>query len=112
MQIAATLALLLMVSGPTQAGSDSPDSSPIRLAQATPTDSAHTLVTPNASNPGQAGQTVQLPGGGAGVTTGGTSNYQTVGTPGGGSAVMVPSGGGTSAVMGSGGQTGTTSTPR
>jgi hypothetical protein len=81
------------------------------LAQAAPQDSAHTLVTPNAPDPGRAGQVVQLPQGGAGVTTGGTANYQTLGMPG-GNAVMVPNSGGTSGVMGSGGRIGTVNTPR
>ena len=95
--LAATMALAMMTG--------------VALAQATPQDSAHTLVTPNASDPGRAGQVVQLPQGGIGVTTGGTANYQTMGTPG-GSAIMVPSGGGTSSVIGSGGGSGTVNTPR
>jgi hypothetical protein len=53
-------------------------------------DSAHTRFTPNAPDAGRSGQVVQLPQGGIGVTTGGTSRYQTLATPGGGSAVAVP----------------------
>jgi hypothetical protein len=79
----------------------------IAAAQVTPKDSAHTLVTPNAPDPGRSGQVVQLPQGGVGVTSGGTAGYQTLGTPG-GSGVAVPNGGGTSSVIGSGGRSGTT----
>lgn len=105
MQTTALLALLLMCSSPVPAGSGR-----IYLAQATPPDSAHTLFTPNAPDPGRPGQVYQLPQG-AGVSTGGTANYQTLGTPG-GSAVVVPNDGGTSNVIGPGGQTGTVNTPR
>ena|ERR1700677_838907 len=68
-------------------------------------DSAHTLFTPNAPDSGRPGQTVQLPQGGVGVTTGGTSHYQTLATPGGGSAVAVPNGVGSSNVIGTGSRT-------
>jgi hypothetical protein len=95
--LAATMALAMMTG--------------LAFAQATSQDSAHTLVTPNAPDPGRAGQTVQLPQGGFGVTTGGTANYQTMATPS-GSAVVVPNGGGTSSVIGSGGGSGTVTTPR
>jgi hypothetical protein len=98
MQTAAILALLLTFSGQTS------------LAQATPPDSAHTLFTPNAPDPGRPGQVYQLPQG-TGVTTGGTANYQMLETPG-GSAIVVPNGNGTSTVIGPGGQTGTVNTPR
>ncbi|HEV7580736.1 MAG TPA: hypothetical protein VGO77_10065 [Mycobacterium sp.] len=83
----------------------------ITLAQAEKQDSAHTLVTPNAPDPGRAGTVVQLPQGGTGVTTGGISHYQTLATPG-RSATMAPNGGGTSAVVGAGGRTSTVNTPR
>jgi len=73
-------------------------------------DSAHTLFQPNAPAAGQAGQPVQLPQGGTGVTTGGTPYYQTYGTPG-GSGVAVPNGN-TSTVTGSGGRDGVVTTPR
>jgi hypothetical protein len=75
-------------------------------------DSAHTLLQPNAPDPGRSGQIVQLPQGGIGITTGGTSNYQTLSMPGGGSALMFPNGGGMSTVIGSSGMSGTVSTPR
>jgi hypothetical protein len=81
----------------------------ISIAQ--PKDSAHTLVIPNAPASGRAGTVVPLSQGGVGVTTGGTANYQTLGTPN-GSGVMVPGGGGTSAVIGSGGRAGSVTTPR
>jgi opacity protein-like surface antigen len=71
-------------------------------AAQTPQDSAHTVLPPATPDPGRAGRVVQLPGGGQGVTTGGTANYQTLGTPGGGSAVMVPNGAGSASVIGSG----------
>ncbi len=83
----------------------------ITLAQAAPQDSAHTLFTPNAPDPGRAGVVVQLPQGGSGITTGGTAGYQTLATPN-GSATMVPNGGGTSTVIGSGSRSGTVNTPR
>ena len=83
----------------------------IALAQAPALDSAHTLFTPNAPDPGRAGMVVQLPQGGTGVTTGGTANYQTLATPNGG-GIMVPNGSGTSAVLGAGGRSGTVNTPR
>jgi hypothetical protein len=83
----------------------------ITLAQAAAPDSAHTVFTPNAPDPGRAGAVVQLPQGGTGVTTGGTSHYQTLATPN-GSATMVPNGNGTSAVIGAGNRTGTVNTPR
>ncbi len=106
MQTTATIALLAMFSGSIQ-----PVSAQIQLAQATtPTDPAHTLVQPNAPDPGRAGQIVQLPQGGTGVTTGGTSHYQTYGTPG-GSGVAVPNGN-TSSVTGAGGRAGTTTQQR
>jgi hypothetical protein len=110
MKTTAAIALLLMFSGSAQAGSNQPDYGQIRLAQAPPTDSAHTLFTPNAPDPGRAGQTYQLPQGGIGTSTGGTAKYQTLETPG-GSAVAVPNGGGTSNVIGSGGRAGTVTTP-
>jgi hypothetical protein len=81
----------------------------IASAQVTPQDSAHTLVTPNAPASGRSGQVVQLPQGGVGVTSGGTTGYQTMGTPG-GSGVMVPSGGSASTLIGSGGHSGTVTT--
>lgn len=105
MQTTAILALFLMLSAPVR-----PDPGRLYLAQATPPDSAHTLFTPNPPDPGRVGQIYQLPQG-AGVSTGGTANYQTLGTPG-GSAVVVPNDGGTSNVIGPGGQTGTVDTPR
>jgi hypothetical protein len=68
-------------------------------------DSAHTLFTPNAPDAGRSGQVVHLPQGEIGVTTGGTSRYQTLATPGGGSAVAVPNGDGSSNVIQTPGRT-------
>jgi hypothetical protein len=106
-----TIALLAAFSAPIQGGANlsgyAPDHlMPVRLMQV---DSAHTLFTPNAPDPGRAGQVYQLPQGGFGVTTGGTSHYQTLEMPGGGSAVAVPNGNNTSTVFGSGGRLGMTS---
>jgi hypothetical protein len=103
----AAIALFVMFAGPFPAGSQAPTPGHVWLAQA---DSAHTLFTPNAPDPGRSGQTVQLPQGGLGVTTGGTANYQPRGTPN-GSAIAVPNGNNTSSVIGPGGQIGTTSAP-
>jgi hypothetical protein len=105
MKTAAILALFPMFSGPMHA-----DSGRLYLAQATSPDNAHTIFTPNAPDPGRVGQVYQLPQG-AGVSTGGTANYQTLGTPG-GSVVVVPNGNGTSSVIGPGGKTGAVNTPR
>jgi hypothetical protein len=57
------------------------------------------------------GQTVQMPSG-TGVTTGGTQGYQTLTTPGGGSAIVVPNGNGTSTVIKSDGTIETIPTPK
>jgi hypothetical protein len=57
------------------------------------------------------GQTVQTPSG-TGVTTGGTSGYQTMTMPGGGSAIVVPNGNGTSTVIKSDGTIETIPTPK
>jgi hypothetical protein len=97
-----TIALLVAFCGPMQAGSNLPDPNQIQLVGA---DSAHTLFTPNAPDPGRAGQIYQLPQGGLGVSTGGTSHYQTLVTPG-GSAIAVPNGNNTFDVIGTGGRAG------
>jgi len=46
------------------------------------------------------------------VTTGGTQGYQTMTTPGGGSAIVVPNGNGTSTVIKSDGSIETIPTPK
>ena len=99
-----TIALLAAFSGPMQAGPSIGSDQLLRVA-----DSAHTLFTPNAPDPGRAGQVYQLPQGGFGVTTGGTSHYQTLGMPG-GSGVVVPKGN-TASFFGSGGRVGTGQIP-
>jgi hypothetical protein len=109
-----TIALLAAFSAPVQGGPDLSGHAPVRLMQPVllmPVDSAHTLFTPNAPDPGRAGQIYQLPQGGMGVTTGGTSHYQTLEMPGSGSAVAVPNGNSTATVFGSGGRLGTSSVP-
>jgi hypothetical protein len=82
----------------------------VALAQPSPPASYRTTVPPAAPPAGRAGQPVQLQGGGQGVTTGGTANYQTLGTPGGGSAVMVPNGAGSASVIAPGHSAGTVAT--
>jgi hypothetical protein len=99
-----TIALLVAFSGPMQAGAAVGGNQRLLVA-----DSAHTLFTPNAPDPGRAGQIYQLPQGGFGVTTGGTSHYQTLGMPG-GSGVVVPNGD-TASFFGSGGRVGTRQIP-
>jgi hypothetical protein len=99
-----TIALLAAFSGPMQAGPSAGSDQLLLVA-----DSAHTLFTPNAPDPGRAGQIYELPQGGFGVTTGGTSHYQTLGTPG-GSGITVPNGN-TSSFIGSGGRIGIAQTP-
>jgi hypothetical protein len=103
-----TLALLVSFSGPMQGTPAQAGSDQIQLVRA---DSAHTLFTPNAADPGRSGQIYQLPQGGIGVTTGGTSHYQTLVMPGGGSGVAVPNGGNSYSFMGSGGRAGTGNIP-
>ena len=99
-----TIALLAAFTGPMQAAPSVGSDQLLLVA-----DSAHTLFTPNAPDPGRAGQVYQLPQGGFGVTTGGTSHYQTLGMPG-GSGVVVPNGD-TASVFGSRGRVGTGQIP-
>ncbi|HEY0184784.1 MAG TPA: hypothetical protein VGC09_18440 [Rhodopila sp.] len=100
--LSTTIALLVAVSGALPAGPGRSDNSQVLRVRL---DSAHTLFSPNAPDPGRAGQLFELPQGGVGVTTGGTAQYQTFGTPGGG-GVAVPNGNGTASVIGSGGRAG------
>lgn len=68
-----------------------------------------TDTTPPARSPaGQVTPTQQGPG----VTTGGTTSYQTIQTPGGGSAIVVPNGNGTSTIIHSDGRIETVPTPK
>jgi len=66
-------------------------------------------TTPPARSP--AGQVTSTPQG-PGVTSGGTNSYQTITTPGGGSAIVVPNGSGTSTIIHSDGKIETVPTPR
>ena len=100
-----TIALLAAFTGPMQAAPSVGSDQLLLVA-----DSAHTLFTPNAPDPGRAGQVYQLPQGGIGVTTGGTSHYQTLAMPGGGSGVVVPNGN-TASFFGSGGRVGSVHIP-
>jgi hypothetical protein len=105
--LSTTIALLVAFAGPMQAGPDLAGSGHVDLVRA---DSAHTLFTPNAPDPGRLGQVYQLPQGGLGVTTGGTSHYQTLSTPG-GSGIAVPNGNNSFSVIGSEGRIGTALMP-
>jgi hypothetical protein len=67
------------------------------------------MAPPPARNP--AGQVYQTPQGPA-VTSGGGPGYQTITTPGGGSAIVVPNGNGTSTIIHSDGRIETVPTPR
>ena len=100
-----TIALLVAFAGPMQTG---PSGSGNQLVLAS-ADSAHTLFVPNAPDAGRSGQIYQLPQGGFGVTTGGTSHYQTLGMPG-GNGVAIPNGS-TASFLGSGGRAGVLQIP-
>ena len=89
----------------TPPGSSQPGLTP--LPAPTPPRSPDT--TPPARNP--AGQVFTTPQGPA-VSGGGTSGYQTITPPGGGSAIVVPNGNGTSTVIHSDGRIETVPTPR
>jgi hypothetical protein len=99
--------MLVALSSSDPAAPASVSSGEITLVRA---DDAHTLFTPNAVDSGRSGQVYQLPGGGFGVTTGGTPYYQTYATPG-GSGVAVPSGNNTFNVIGSAGRAGMARVP-
>jgi hypothetical protein len=101
-----TIALLATLTGPVQAGPSTGSGQLLLVA-----DSAHTLLTPNAPDAGRSGQIYQLPQGGFGITTGGTSHYQTLGMPG-GTGIAVPNGNNTASFFGSGGRVGIAQTPK
>jgi hypothetical protein len=103
MLITTTIALLVASTNPTETQTAFPYTGPARVVQV---DSAHTLFTPNAPDPGRIGQVYQLPQGGFGVSTGGSPYYQTLGTPN-GTQVAIPGGNNTFSVIGSGGRVGT-----
>ena len=86
--------------------SSQPSVPPSRPPQAPATSST---VPPPAQNP--AGQVYTTPQGPA-VTSGGGPGYQTITTPGGGSAIVVPNGNGTSTIIHSDGKIETVPTPR
>jgi hypothetical protein len=89
----------------TPPGSTQPGLGPLpRSTPPRPTD-----TTPPARNP--AGQVVPTPQG-PGVTSGGTSGYQTLTLPGGGTAIIVPNGNGTSTIIHPDGRIETVPTPR
>ena len=85
-------------------------SAPLVLAQAVPTDSAHTLLAPPSSPPPSA--VAPMPGGGTGYVIGNTRNSQVVVMPGGGTATVTPNGNGTSTVQRSDGRNGVVNTPK
>lgn len=66
---------------------------------------------PNATKPSPAGQLYQTNKGPA-VTTGGTSNYQTITIPGGSQSIVVPNGNGTSTIIHPDGTVETVPTPK
>ena len=97
---------------PPARGSSTPPTSsnqpgPPKLS--TPTPPSAGVPAPPAANPG--GQVYQTQKG-PGVTSGGTSGYQTLTTPGGGSAIVIPNGNGTSTIIHSDGAIETVPTPR
>lgn len=91
----------------TTPGSNQPPLAPIPAPRGP---SVSTPVTPPPAAP-QPGQIVTTPSG-PGVTSGGTSGYQTLTVPGGGSAIVVPNGNGTSTVIYPNGKIETVPTPR
>jgi len=84
----------------------------IVLAQAVPTDSAHTLIAPPSSPSPGLGMPMVMPGGGAGYVIGNTRNSQVVVMPGGGTATVMPNGNGTSTIQRSDGRGGVVNTPK
>jgi len=89
----------------TPPGSNQPTLEPLPEQQA-----IRPLRPPHLPPPPASGQVVQTPSG-PGVTTGGTSGYQTMTTPGGGTAIVVPNGNGTSTIIKSDGTIQTIPTP-
>ena len=95
---------------PATRGSSTPPGSNLPGLKSLPAPTAPPAIstTPPAPNaPGQVVPTQQGPA----VTTGGTSGYQTITTPGGGSAIVVPNGNGTSTIIHSDGRIETVPTP-
>lgn len=91
----------------TPPGSSQPGLAPLpNISPAAPSSAPH------AASPGRnpSGQVIQTPSG-PGVTSGGTSGYQTLTTPGGGNAIVVPNGNGTSTIIYSDGRIETVPTP-
>jgi len=95
---------------PTRGSSTSPGSiqPPAAQPQIRPAPPLATVPPPTQNPAGQVFQTQKGPG----VTTGGTTGYQTLTTPGGGSAIVVPNGNGTSTIIHSDGSIETVPTPR
>lgn len=95
---------------PRRGSSTAPPASQPGLAPLpAPSPPAPVNTTPPARNP--AGQVYTTPQG-PGVTGGGTSGYQTLTLPGGGSAIVVPNGNGTSTIIHPDGRIETVPTPR
>jgi hypothetical protein len=82
---------------------------PGQPTQQAPGTYARPPAAPPPREPG--GRTLQTPSG-PGVTSGGSQRYQTLTTPGGGSAIVVPNGDGTSTVIHSDGRIETVPAPR
>jgi hypothetical protein len=89
----------------TPPGSNQPTLEPLPQQQA-----IKPFRPPQLPPPPATGQVVQTPGG-PGVTSGGTSGYQTLTMPGGGTAIVVPNGNGTSTIIKSDGTIQTIPTP-
>jgi hypothetical protein len=97
----------------TRGSSTPPGSTQPGLAPLPKVSPASPSSAPAAKSPGPnpSGRVVQTPSG-PGVTSGGTNGYQTMTTPGGGNAIVVPNGNGTSTIIYSDGRIETVPTPR
>ena len=92
-------------------GSSTPPGSNQPGASRLPAPTAPPPVNTAPPSPNPAGQVTPTQQGPA-VTSGGTSGYQTIQTPGGGSAIVVPNGNGTSTIIHSDGKIETVPSPR
>jgi hypothetical protein len=98
---------------PSSGSSTPPVSNQPGLATPRPAPPLSSYASPPAAPPGRVpgGQVIQTPEGST-VTTGGTQNYQTGTSPGGGQSIIVPNGNGTSTVIHSDGRIETVPTPK
>ncbi len=100
------------VDSSTPPGSTQPGLAPLPSATPATTSPGRSTTTgmPSAATP-QPGQVYQT-GRGPAVSTGGTANYQTITTPGGGQSIVVPNGNGTSTIIHPNGTVETVPTPK